>query len=66
MNSSFRSMDATSGQPFGPEFTVDGVAEVKAACAAAEAAFDTYRTTDAESRAAFLERIGEEILALGD
>lgn len=36
------------------------------ACAAADAAFDTYRATTREQRAAFLERIADEILALGD
>lgn len=62
----FRSIDAVTGQPFGSVFETDGVAEVKAACLAAEAAFDAYRATDAEARAVFLERIGAEILALGD
>ncbi|MET0616301.1 MAG: aldehyde dehydrogenase (NADP(+)) [Luteibacter sp.] len=66
MNSAFRSVDAATGQPFGPALASDGVARVRDACAAAAAAFDIYRTTDAEARAAFLERIGEEILALGD
>ncbi|WP_426287462.1 aldehyde dehydrogenase (NADP(+)) [Luteibacter sp. E-22] len=66
MQGTFRSMDAATGQPFGPAFTSDGITQVRSACAAAEAAFDVYRTTDAGDRAAFLERIGEEILALGD
>ncbi|MDO6412841.1 aldehyde dehydrogenase (NADP(+)) [Sphingomonas sp. BIUV-7] len=39
--------------------------EVETACLAAEAAFDTYRATDREARAVFLERIGEEIAAIG-
>ena len=39
---------------------------VDAACAAAKAAFDAYRSTDAKARATFLEAIGEEIVALGD
>ena len=43
-----------------------GPADVDAACAAAEAAFDSYRETDREARAAFLERIGDEIVAIGD
>ena len=42
------------------------LADVAAACAAARAAFDTYRATEAEARVAFLEAIGEEIVALGD
>lgn len=65
-NSAFRSVDAVTGQSYGPDFALDGIAEVRAACAAAEAAFDAYRATDAEARAVFLERIGAEILALGD
>jgi alpha-ketoglutaric semialdehyde dehydrogenase len=62
----FQSVDAVTGQSFGPSFDTHGAAEVDAACAASEAAFDTYRATDAEARAVFLERIGAEILALGD
>jgi NADP-dependent aldehyde dehydrogenase len=65
-NGAFRSVDATTGQPFGPDLSSDGIGQVRAACATAEAAFDVYRTTDADTRAAFLERIAEEILALGD
>lgn len=62
----FRSVDASTGQPVGPAFKTDGSADVQSACAAAAAAFDEYRATDADARAAFLERIGEAILALGD
>lgn len=45
---------------------VHGPADVAAACAAAADAFDLYRATSREARAAFLERIASEILALGD
>jgi NADP-dependent aldehyde dehydrogenase len=45
---------------------VHGPAEVEAACAAAAAAFGTYRSGDLQARAAFLERIGDEIIAIGD
>ncbi|MCW1428965.1 aldehyde dehydrogenase (NADP(+)) [Novosphingobium sp. JCM 18896] len=62
----FRSVAAATGEPFGEPFQVDGPAEVAAACAAAEAAFDVYRATSREDRARFLERIAAEILALGD
>lgn len=44
----------------------DGPAQVDAACAAAEAAFDRYRETTSEARAKFLEHIADEIVALGD
>ncbi|WP_374944282.1 aldehyde dehydrogenase (NADP(+)) [Sphingomonas sp.] len=43
-----------------------GPADVETVCAAAQAAFDPYRSTDAQTRAAFLEAIGEEIVALGE
>lgn len=62
----FHSIDAATGQPNGPALAVDGVEQVEAVCAAAEAAFDTYRATGRDERAHFLETIADEILALGD
>lgn len=62
----FRSVVAATGEPTGPAFAVHGPAEVDAACAAAAAAFDAYRATTREERAAFLETIASEILAIGD
>ena len=62
----FFSIDSTTGQPIGEAFAVHDAADVAAACAAAEAAFDAYRATDNDARAAFLERIGDEIVAIGD
>ncbi|MDP3549267.1 MAG: aldehyde dehydrogenase (NADP(+)) [Novosphingobium sp.] len=62
----FRSVVAATGQPQGPAFTVHGPAEVAALCAAAADAFDAYRATTRETRAAFLEKITEEILGIGD
>jgi acyl-CoA reductase-like NAD-dependent aldehyde dehydrogenase len=62
----FRSIDARTGQPHGPALAVHGLDDVARLCAAAEAAFDLYRATGREERAAFLERIAEEILAIGD
>lgn len=62
----FRSIAAETGEPVGEAFAVHGLADVDIACAAAAAAFDTYRSTDRETRALFLERIGEEIMAIGD
>lgn len=62
----FRSVVAATGEPTGPAFAVHGPAEVDAACAAAAAAFDAYRATTREERAAFLETIAAEILAIGD
>ncbi|GHC95387.1 2,5-dioxovalerate dehydrogenase [Novosphingobium pokkalii] len=62
----FRSIDARTGQPHGPALAVHGLDDVARLCAAAEAAFDLYRATGREERAVFLERIAEEILAIGD
>jgi NADP-dependent aldehyde dehydrogenase len=62
----FRSIDAASGAPVGPAIAIDGPAEVAAACAAAEAAFDAYRATDRSTRAQFLETIAQNILDIGD
>ena len=61
-----RSIDAATGEPVGEPFPAHGPTEVEAACAAADAAFDAYRATHANARAAFLETIGEEIAGLGD
>jgi NADP-dependent aldehyde dehydrogenase len=62
----FRSISAATGEAEGPAFPVHSAADVEAACTAAAAAFDAYRGTDAETRARFLERVGEEIAAVGD
>lgn len=62
----FRSIVAETGEPQGQPLRVHDSADVAAACVAADAAFDTYRATGREERAAFLERIAEEILAIGD
>lgn len=48
------------------QFEEAGEAEVNAAAEAAAAAFEAYRHTSPEARAAFLERIGAEIEALGE
>ncbi|HEX8556053.1 MAG TPA: aldehyde dehydrogenase (NADP(+)) [Sphingomonas sp.] len=64
--SGFRSVDASTGEAFGAPFAVHGGVDVERACAAAEAAFETYRAMGLEARAAFLERIGEEIVQTGD
>jgi NADP-dependent aldehyde dehydrogenase len=48
-----------------PPFGQCGQEDVDRACALAEAAFDTYRETTLEQRAAFLERIATEIMEIG-
>jgi 2,5-dioxopentanoate dehydrogenase len=61
-----RGIDPSLGQPIGPEFPGGGAAEVERACALAWAAFDAYRETGLKQRAAFLEIVAAEILAIGD
>jgi 2,5-dioxopentanoate dehydrogenase len=65
-NRSFHSIDADTGEAFGPSLCVQNEQDVSSACAVAEAAFDAYRAAEPESRAVFLERIGEEMEWLGN
>ncbi len=62
----FHSLDAATGEPCGPPLPVSSLADVAGACQNAAAAFASYRATDRDQRATFLERIGGEIIALGD
>jgi NADP-dependent aldehyde dehydrogenase len=52
----FRSIVAETGAAHGDPIAVHGLEDVARLCAAADAAFDTYRATPREARAAFLER----------
>ena len=63
---SFKAVDPATGETLEPAFAFAGEAEVERACALAAEAFDIYRETTPEARAAFLETVAEEILALGD
>ena len=62
----FRSIAAATGAQQGAEIAVNTLADVAAACARADAAFDTYRAAPLETRAAFLEGIAAAIEAIGD
>lgn len=62
----FQGFAPARGQQVEPEFTEADEDLVNRALAAAAGAFDDYRLQPAERRAAFLERIAEEIVALGD
>ncbi len=57
---------AATGQPMDPPYPGGGAAEVERPCALAEAAFDAFRETTPEARAAFLEACAAKIAALGD
>ena len=62
----FRAYNPSLQQSMDPEFTTADVNQIDQACRLAEAAFDTFRSLSDEKRAAFLETIGEQIMALGD
>lgn len=55
-----------TGNYIEPQFEEASADHVNQALVAAEAAFHTYRKLPAESRAAFLDAIADEILAIGD
>ncbi len=62
----FRAVEAATGEALEPDFPGASQSDLDRACALAEAAFDSYRETDPETRAGFLEAIAENILAIGD
>ncbi|WP_175426644.1 aldehyde dehydrogenase (NADP(+)) [Azospirillum brasilense] len=62
----FRAVDPATGAELEPVFGGGGAAEVERACALAWAAFDAFRETGLEARAALLETIAANILDLGD
>jgi NADP-dependent aldehyde dehydrogenase len=62
----FRGVSPLDSTPLQPEFYMADVKDVDASMELAEKAFETYRQTTGEQRAVFLERIADEIVALGD
>ena len=65
-DAALRALNPATNEAFGPSFAEPDAAAIAAACAAAAAAFDIYRETNLETRAAFLEAIASEIEAIGD
>ena len=63
---SFHAVAPATGEALAPAFTAAGPAEVERACAAAASAFDVFRETSPEARAAFLEAVAARIEALGE
>jgi len=61
-----QAVNPATGELLEPVYAGGSQAEVNQACELAAAAFDTYRETSPEARAAFLEEIADQILALGD
>lgn len=61
----FRARNPGTGETIEPAFSIARAEDVAAACALAWEAFDEYRESAPERRAAFLETIGEEIMATG-
>lgn len=61
-----KAFNPSSNTELEPSFGFGGEAEVQQAAVLAEQAFDIYRATSLPARAAFLERIADEIVALGD
>ncbi|WBO24614.1 aldehyde dehydrogenase (NADP(+)) [Sphingomonas abietis] len=59
-------VDPATGERLEPGFPGATPTDVGQACALAWAAFPAYRETGLEQRAAFLETIADEIVALGD
>jgi NADP-dependent aldehyde dehydrogenase len=53
-------------QQMEPDFHAVDAQQIDEACRLAEAAFDPFRALSDESRAVFLETIGDQIMALGD
>lgn len=61
----FQPLSPLNGTPLDPPFQNATQSEVDVALRAADSAFEFFKTTHAEKRAAFLEAIAENILGLG-
>jgi NADP-dependent aldehyde dehydrogenase len=61
-----RAINPATGETLEPEFGGATPDDVAKACILADAVFDAYRNTSADLRAAFLEKIAENIVAIGD
>ena len=60
-NKAIYGINPATGENLEPAYLGGGADEVERACALAEQAFDTYRETDLESRAKFLEQIAANL-----
>jgi 2,5-dioxopentanoate dehydrogenase len=64
--STFHAINPVTGEALAPAFHAADRQAVDRACVLASDAFDQFRESEVEARAAFLEAIAEQILALGD
>ncbi|MCI0707652.1 MAG: aldehyde dehydrogenase (NADP(+)) [Ignavibacteriae bacterium] len=64
--STFRAFNPSAERELEPQFHEATPKEIDAAVQLAETAFQQYRTTSGKTKAAFLEAIADEIMALGD
>ena len=62
---SFHGINPATGLQIEPAYGTSNAADVERACMLAQQAFDIYRETTLEQRAAFLEQIAQNILDLG-
>ena len=60
-----KAINPATNEAIGPDFGLATPEDTDAACALAQQAFDTYRSTTPEQRAAFLEAIAQGILDIG-
>lgn len=65
-NGTLHAIAAATGERLEPAFGGASLHDLETACALADDAFDIYRETSLEARAAFLDAIGRHIMALGD
>jgi alpha-ketoglutaric semialdehyde dehydrogenase len=64
-SAAFYAINPATGLTLEPAFAGASLDDVEHACTLAQQAFDTYRETTLEQRAAFLEQIAQNILDLG-
>ena len=63
---SFQGINPATGEELAPAYGGATDQDIDSACALAGSAFDSYRATTMEQRAAFLEKAASNILELGD
>ena len=62
----FQAINPATGETLPGDFRESSPQDVAAACERAAEAFQSYRKLSGQDKAAFLDRIADEIVALGD